>query len=116
MGNRIGARPLHPAGAPLHKSGRPSPSVSSESCAPSGSTRAERPFDPNATQSAMMMTSLLASPAYPVHPRRMRPALQPQIATLRRDGFAVVPNFVPGDALKTLRGVALRELAARAPP
>jgi phytanoyl-CoA hydroxylase len=46
----------------------------------------------------------------------MQPALQPQIATLRRDGFAVVPNFVPGDALKTLRGAALRELAARSPP
>jgi phytanoyl-CoA hydroxylase len=46
----------------------------------------------------------------------MRPALQPQIATLRRDGFVVVPNFVPSDALESLRGVALRELAARAPP
>jgi len=46
----------------------------------------------------------------------MQPALQPQIATLRRDGFVVARNFVPGDALISLRGVALRELAARAPP
>ena len=46
----------------------------------------------------------------------MQPALQPQIATLRSDGFVVVPNFVPSDALKALRSVALRELAARAPP
>ncbi len=46
----------------------------------------------------------------------MQPALQEQIATLRSDGFAVVPNFVAGHALETLRRVALRELAARAPP
>lgn len=58
----------------------------------------------------------LATPAHPVHARRVQPALQEQIATLRSDGFVVVPNFVPGDALETLRRVALRELAARAPP
>jgi len=46
----------------------------------------------------------------------VQPALQSQIATLRSDGFAVVPNFVPADALETLRAVARRELAARAPP
>ena len=46
----------------------------------------------------------------------MQPSLQPQIATLRSDGFVVVPQFVPSDALETLREVALRELAARAPP
>jgi phytanoyl-CoA hydroxylase len=46
----------------------------------------------------------------------VQPALQEQIATLRSDGFVVVPNFVPGDALETLRRVALRELAARTPP
>ena len=32
-------------------------------------------------------------------------AHQTQIATLRRDGFVVVPNFLPGDALETLAGV-----------
>jgi phytanoyl-CoA hydroxylase len=46
----------------------------------------------------------------------VQPALQSQIATLRSDGFAVVPDFVPGDALETLRAVARRELAARTPP
>jgi phytanoyl-CoA hydroxylase len=39
-----------------------------------------------------------------------------QIATLRSDGFVVVPGFVPGDALEALRGVAVRQLAAREPP
>jgi phytanoyl-CoA hydroxylase len=43
-------------------------------------------------------------------------AQQTQIAALRRDGFVVVPNFVPGDALEALRGVAVRQLAAREPP
>jgi phytanoyl-CoA hydroxylase len=39
-----------------------------------------------------------------------------QIATLRRDGFVVVPSFLPGDALDALRSVALGQLAARVPP
>ena len=46
----------------------------------------------------------------------MQPALQTQIATLRSDGFVVVPKFIPGDALETLRSIGLRELAARVPP
>ena len=46
----------------------------------------------------------------------MHSADQTQIATLRRDGFVVVPNFLPGDALESLRGVAQRQLAARVPP
>ena len=47
---------------------------------------------------------------------RVQSAQQTQIATLRRDGFVVVPNFLPGDALEALRGVALAQLAARAQP
>ena len=47
---------------------------------------------------------------------RVQPAHQTQIATLRRDGFVVVPNFLPCDALETLRRVALSQLAARVPP
>jgi phytanoyl-CoA hydroxylase len=46
----------------------------------------------------------------------MQSAYPIQITTLRRDGFVVVPGFVPGDALEALRGVAVRQLAARAPP
>jgi phytanoyl-CoA hydroxylase len=47
---------------------------------------------------------------------RVQSVHQTQIATLRRDGFVVVPNFLPGDALEALRGVALSQLAARVPP
>jgi phytanoyl-CoA hydroxylase len=47
---------------------------------------------------------------------RVQSAQQTQIATLRTDGFVVVPNFLPGDALEALRGVALAQLAARQPP
>lgn len=54
----------------------------------------------------------LASAAHPVHAH----ILQKQIATLRSDGFVVVPNLVPSDALEALRSIALRELAARRPP
>jgi phytanoyl-CoA hydroxylase len=43
-------------------------------------------------------------------------AQQTQIAALRRDGFVVVPNFLPGDALEALRRLALSQLAARVPP
>jgi phytanoyl-CoA hydroxylase len=46
----------------------------------------------------------------------MQPALERQIATLKAEGFVVVPRFVPDDALEALRRVALRELAARVPP
>lgn len=46
----------------------------------------------------------------------MQPAIERQIATLGREGFVVVPRFVPGDALEALRGVALRALTARTPP
>jgi phytanoyl-CoA hydroxylase len=35
---------------------------------------------------------------------------------LRRDGFVVVPNFLPGDAFEAVRAVALRELCARSAP
>jgi phytanoyl-CoA hydroxylase len=48
--------------------------------------------------------------------RRVQLAQQTQIAALRRDGFVVVPNFLPGDALEALRGLALGQLAARMPP
>jgi phytanoyl-CoA hydroxylase len=41
---------------------------------------------------------------------------QTQIATLRRDGFVVVPEFVPADARESLRDIALHQLAARVPP
>jgi phytanoyl-CoA hydroxylase len=43
-------------------------------------------------------------------------ARQTQIVALRRDGFAVVPNFLPGDAVEALRNVSLSQLAARIPP
>jgi phytanoyl-CoA hydroxylase len=46
----------------------------------------------------------------------VQPVHQTQIATLRRDGFVVVPNFLPDDARDALRGVALGQLAARVPP
>jgi phytanoyl-CoA hydroxylase len=46
----------------------------------------------------------------------MQPALETQIATLRSEGFVVVPKFAPRDALEALRHVALRDLAARVPP
>ena len=46
----------------------------------------------------------------------MQPAPERQIATLKGEGFVVLPRFVPEDALEGLRRVALRELAARVPP
>ena len=46
----------------------------------------------------------------------MQPAQQTQIASLRRDGFVVVPSFLPDDAQEALRDVALGQLAARVPP
>jgi phytanoyl-CoA hydroxylase len=46
----------------------------------------------------------------------VQPAQQTQIATLRRDGFVVVPNFLPRDALEALRRAALEQLAAPLPP
>lgn len=58
----------------------------------------------------------LASAVRPVHADRVQPAQQTQIATLRRDGFVVVPNFIPRDALEALRHVAHEQLAVRQPP
>jgi phytanoyl-CoA hydroxylase len=43
-------------------------------------------------------------------------AQQTQMAALRRDGFVVVPNFLPRDALETLGRHARGQLAARVPP
>ena len=43
-------------------------------------------------------------------------AHQTQIATLRRDGFVVVPNFLPRGAQEALGELARRQLAARTPP
>jgi phytanoyl-CoA hydroxylase len=47
---------------------------------------------------------------------RIQAALETQIATLRSEGFVVVPKFVPRDALEALRRAAQRDLAARVPP
>jgi len=71
-------------------------------------------------------TARLASAERPAHARvlqlsqgidaKVQSAQQTQIATLRRDGFVVVPKFLPGAALDILRGVAQSQLAARMPP
>jgi phytanoyl-CoA hydroxylase len=55
-------------------------------------------------------------PLQPVIDAKVQSAHQTQIATLRRDGFVVIPDFLPGDALEPLRGIALGQLAARVPP
>ncbi len=47
---------------------------------------------------------------------RKQPALEAQIATLRGQGFVVLPKFVKDETLAGIRRVALRELAARVPP
>jgi phytanoyl-CoA hydroxylase len=52
----------------------------------------------------------------PAHAPRVQSPHETQIATLRRDGFVVVPQFLPGDALEALKSLALSQLAARVPP